>query len=400
MRVVCDNCGATYKIPDAKLTKEVNKATCRKCKHRMLIRRPGSGGGRVLPPSEEKTQITGAPVRSTAPAPDETERPTVVLDEALPAPARPAAPVRARQSAPPVPATAAPVAQPQAPAPQPAPAPAPAAPAFDPSGDLAWVLLGCAAAGAGALLLAVNIGGDPLLRIVGTALALFGSALGFLVLLTGSRGRQPANTAVSVLLAVIVAGIGVGGVIAAGQAMMPVTPAAPPVTTVAPTPAPAPADDGASDLLAEEEPEPEPEADPEPAAAPAPRAAPAPVPVRGTGRDVAPASTPAPAPAPAPPPPPERTGPPIEPGIIETIVTSNERVKRCYMDEKQRSGTLPRQIKMIFTVQPTGSVSKARVTTAEYKGSDLDICLGGAFRSLIFPPFEGEPYATGYVIRI
>ena len=63
MRVVCDNCAATYNIPEHKLTKEVNKATCRKCGHRMLIRRPSSG--RVLPPSEEKTQTMRAPLRAS-----------------------------------------------------------------------------------------------------------------------------------------------------------------------------------------------------------------------------------------------------------------------------------------------------------------------------------------------
>ena len=36
MRVVCENCGATYKIPESKLVKEVNKATCRKCGFRMM----------------------------------------------------------------------------------------------------------------------------------------------------------------------------------------------------------------------------------------------------------------------------------------------------------------------------------------------------------------------------
>lgn len=40
MRVVCDNCRAVYKIPDDKLMKPVNKATCRNCGHRMLIPRP------------------------------------------------------------------------------------------------------------------------------------------------------------------------------------------------------------------------------------------------------------------------------------------------------------------------------------------------------------------------
>ena len=40
MKVVCDNCDAIYKIPDEKLTKPVNKATCRSCGNRMLIPRP------------------------------------------------------------------------------------------------------------------------------------------------------------------------------------------------------------------------------------------------------------------------------------------------------------------------------------------------------------------------
>ncbi len=45
MRVVCDNCGATYRIPDHKLVREVNKATCRKCGHGIIIRKAGASGG-------------------------------------------------------------------------------------------------------------------------------------------------------------------------------------------------------------------------------------------------------------------------------------------------------------------------------------------------------------------
>ena len=55
MRVVCDNCGATYRIPDTKLTREVNKATCRKCSSPIIIRRNAP---------------VGQPQRSSAPAPD------------------------------------------------------------------------------------------------------------------------------------------------------------------------------------------------------------------------------------------------------------------------------------------------------------------------------------------
>ena len=59
MRVVCDNCGASYKIPDSKLTREVNKATCRKCGHAIYIRKSGveSASEPVAEASEERTQI-------------------------------------------------------------------------------------------------------------------------------------------------------------------------------------------------------------------------------------------------------------------------------------------------------------------------------------------------------
>lgn len=41
MRVVCDNCGAVYKIADSKLSKDVNKATCKRCGHKIVIYKPG-----------------------------------------------------------------------------------------------------------------------------------------------------------------------------------------------------------------------------------------------------------------------------------------------------------------------------------------------------------------------
>jgi hypothetical protein len=64
MRVVCDSCGATYKIPDTKLVKDVNRATCRKCGHRMLIRKADAPIGMGTYPSaateEERTVIASA----------------------------------------------------------------------------------------------------------------------------------------------------------------------------------------------------------------------------------------------------------------------------------------------------------------------------------------------------
>ncbi|MBM4389773.1 MAG: zinc-ribbon domain-containing protein, partial [Deltaproteobacteria bacterium] len=65
MRVVCDNCGASYKIPDSKLTREVNKATCRKCGNPILIRRPETTAKETAAhgpnlSTEERTLITSA----------------------------------------------------------------------------------------------------------------------------------------------------------------------------------------------------------------------------------------------------------------------------------------------------------------------------------------------------
>ena len=59
MRVVCDSCGATYKIPDTKLVKDVNRATCRKCGHRMLIRKPDAPVGMGAPTLRQRPRKSG-----------------------------------------------------------------------------------------------------------------------------------------------------------------------------------------------------------------------------------------------------------------------------------------------------------------------------------------------------
>lgn len=44
MKITCDKCGASYKIPAEKLTRDVSKATCKKCGEKIIIRRPGNDG--------------------------------------------------------------------------------------------------------------------------------------------------------------------------------------------------------------------------------------------------------------------------------------------------------------------------------------------------------------------
>ena len=71
MRVVCDNCGAVYKIANSKLSKEVNRATCKRCGHKIIIYKPGSraaeeaAAARTAPDpvddDEERTVIKSVP---------------------------------------------------------------------------------------------------------------------------------------------------------------------------------------------------------------------------------------------------------------------------------------------------------------------------------------------------
>ena len=78
MKVVCDNCRAVYRVPDAKLTKAVNKATCRTCGHRMLIPRPKPGAD-----PEERTLVTAVPP-TPAGAPPRSEGHTRPMHEEEP----------------------------------------------------------------------------------------------------------------------------------------------------------------------------------------------------------------------------------------------------------------------------------------------------------------------------
>lgn len=466
MRVVCDNCGATYKIPESKLTKEVNKATCRKCGHRMLIRRAVSAPPPAPPPPSsdgEHTQIRrpppaaanewadDGPTRIARAPEDENDRPTVAMDTpppvAPPAPPAPATPVLPRpvtpQAAPivpaapprpapqpaPAPATAAPVAPAPQPAPQPVAPQAAAAPAFDPSGDLTWAALGSLVAVAGALALAFNITSSATLRTVGLALVLSGALLSLFVLLTGGRGLRKANLGVSIAFAAIL-GIGVSTVIhniftnlyGMNESIeMAASRGAPPPPIEAD-----PADDDVLAALAEpgglaevEEVEADTDTDTdveEPAAVVAAAAPPpqrretraAAAPIRGSGTDVAPARSeprrdPAPArvaPAAAPEPPPEpapkKQMTRLPTSVVETMIRNNKRIKRCWMEEKQRSGELPKRVDVKFTVQPSGQVSSARSATKKYRGTDFEVCLGSAFRSITFPPFDGDPLSMTY----
>jgi len=266
MRVVCDNCGAVYKIPESKLVREVNKATCRKCGHGIIIRKTGIGPASTAPElaDGEATQITsadeleararaqqtaaaGMPAasfppfggRQDLPIPEEVVPPTVVdqrpdgheqtvpragrgapgpvLVDAPPPPPAAQLPPAAVTSAPPAPplrqapqpsisqATPALPAQPSAPMPIVTQAPVVQS-AHDPSGDMTLVMMSAFGGLVGSAVLAVSQG-NVMLTSGGLAICIASGFTALLVLVTGDRGRKEARVFLSMFLSLPLAAI-------------------------------------------------------------------------------------------------------------------------------------------------------------------------------------------------
>jgi len=488
MRVVCESCGTTYKIPESKLVKEVNKATCRKCGFRMMIRRPSAvAADDNLGPSqasdEAATQVTANPLQAQenerAALDAETriepgaaddwsdESPTNVQDD-------PTAPPSAGSATP--------------------PAKAPKARTVANSNtrsadtDMILALFATFASAGGAMLLATNTGDVATQRMVGLGIALWGALTGLFLLVTGNLWRQQGNLGVSIALATVLSiggsafvevalhdgeGLGSNG---SSEARAPSTAMDTPQADSPPIAALA-GDDAADGSPSAEDRSVTADAEKSGATsapedvAKASASTPARAPVK-------PASTAAPSgerEAPvadgaddemdledpvedfddlgdpdfdaiaATPPPPKRDEArssedaanrraaerdrrqreaeraaaakerakakeqkeskdasggskmstlPLT--VVDTMIRSNMSVKRCFFNEKQATGEMPRRVNVRFTVLNTGRVSSARVTTDQYKGGTLDGCLGRAFKAIKFPAFEGEAKSMTY----
>lgn len=301
MRVVCDNCGMSYKIPDSKLTKEVNKATCRKCGHAIYIRRPDLASVEAAPAMvpDERTLITTAAAVGMRPplGPSSFSPGDVAVAEAghneatnprtssavaatayavLPPAVEinpPEEMLRARQRTQPLPAepspeawapeVAAPVEEPVPPPfrepsrPRPAVDPTPhvmpsMTTAHDPRGDMTGVLLSALLAAFGVLILVANtLVGSPWVTGIGTFVAFLGCFIAVLLLLTGARGTRPASWLAAMFGGFVLAGGGATLSVLAGSYLDLLTPSAlespvartatpPEVQVVAPAPAAVP----------------------------------------------------------------------------------------------------------------------------------------------------------------
>ena len=202
MRVVCENCGTTYKIPETKLVKEVNKATCRNCGFRMMIRRPSAAAasaadGTDPDPEDAATQVTANPLQRQDHELEVLDAETRIEDSAVDdwsddSPTN----VQDDPTAPPAAGSAAP--RPKPSAPKAAPGPGRKA-----ETDMVLALVATFASAGGAMLLATNTGDVAFQRMLGLGVALWGALTCLFLLVTGNLWRQQGNLTVSVALATI-----------------------------------------------------------------------------------------------------------------------------------------------------------------------------------------------------
>ena len=489
MRVICENCGATYKIPESKLVKEVNKATCRKCGFKMMIRRPSAAVVAGVPPpanaDSAATQVAGNPFEQQPEQSGLLEAETRVQaaintewsDEA---PTQ----VQADPTGPPGPGPKAPrAASSSAPKTNPVIVQSGKAP-----GDMVLALVATFASAGGAMLLATNIAGSPGQRVLGLGLALWGAFTCLFLLVTGSLWRQKGNVPISIALATV---LGLGGsafveVALHGSAGFNLAsiPSTPEISKNDEEPAAVPDDADAADALTldAENADPAELSEPKQDAAPSEPAKANPAAATDRRRTSQAPSTERNAL-----PPPEEEPDDFEEledpdfdnievasssqsqaeenrraemeaaaqaraaqrereeredesrrkreeqaaraaaerataakaaaatraaskpqtnssaamktlplTVVDTMVRSNMSIKRCFFNEKQASGAMPRRVNVRFTVLNTGRVSSARVTTDQYKGGTLDSCLGKSFKAIQFPPFQGEAKSMTY----
>lgn len=118
-----------------------------------------------------------------------------------------------------------------------------------------------------------------------------------------------------------------------------------------------------------------------------------------------PAPTPAPTPEATPEPTPAAEETPAPPSggpssfIIDTIVGNAASVKRCARGERDRGRDVPDTLPLKFTVNPDGSVTRARVNSSDWAGSSLDQCISREVNKLSFPPWEGDRVKINYTLN-
>ena len=92
----------------------------------------------------------------------------------------------------------------------------------------------------------------------------------------------------------------------------------------------------------------------------------------------------------------------IPTSVLDIIIRNNKDVKGCYKQQRSETGTFPKSIDVMFTLQPHGKVSSAYIASGPYVGSKFEGCIRAAFKGMTFPPFDSnaKPQTLKYSLKL
>lgn len=112
------------------------------------------------------------------------------------------------------------------------------------------------------------------------------------------------------------------------------------------------------------------------------------------------------APAPKPEAKPASSGSGIPTSVLDIIIRNNKDVKGCYIQQRKETGSMPSNVKIMFTLQPvsagskTTTVSSAYIASGPYVGSKFEGCLRSAFKKMSFPSDNTTPQTLSYTLKL
>jgi serine/threonine protein kinase len=92
------------------------------------------------------------------------------------------------------------------------------------------------------------------------------------------------------------------------------------------------------------------------------------------------------------------TGVPVS--VLSSHINGSADLRGCFRAHLDSGGALPGRVDFQLTIEPSGAVSAASVTTATLAGTPTSACLSGALMALSFPPFEGEAKTYRYPLNL
>ena len=80
----------------------------------------------------------------------------------------------------------------------------------------------------------------------------------------------------------------------------------------------------------------------------------------------------------------------IPKSVIHTMLHNNKGIFACYREHRSLTGQYPSGVKIRFEVTPSGTIPKAFIVDGPFVGSRFEVCLRKAMREIVFPPTQGD----------